>query len=387
MSDFFANFQSTKEDHVHEEKVIHLDRKILSQHEMLVPEKTTANESAPNKVLEENFLRKSKLLDEGIGEQNRCPADRISGKRLSRILLEEDFLESFEDSNLPCTQFRKLKLRSRTKHSVGTVQLQKDGEILVKTDGDKCITYLENRKFESSEAKRSTEAEKAERIEKLFLRHGNGNRGIKSQDVYTDLTWSSTPPVKGKQKSSCNELQRKEKAVQRKAQKKSEQLKMVVNNLVSAISFSFQNALALKQQHGQQIDKSFLTFFLRRELRKMFLIKELIKELETVAGRFKFHYDDSKNISETVESLYSLMGQDLKNPDEQKIREINTGENRNCFRVITAFVIAGCVAVVFSLIVAFIANSSAVIPAIIVFIFTALVSFHMFRQIKSGIKS
>lgn len=370
---FIEKFQpNVKKDHIHEEKVVHFDGKVLSQRAILTraSERTAANEPTSNNVLKEDLLCQSKILDEGTEELNLCSTDKIRGKSVSRRILEEDFLERYADQRLPSTQFRALKFQGRTtKHSVGTRPLQRNNEMLEKTDEGKIVSCLRDRKFEaSSEDKFSTEAE---RMEKSFFKHERGNRDMKSQDVYGNLSWSPSPPVLNKRKGSGTV---KKEPAQQKVEKNNKQLKMVVNNLVSAVSYSFQNALALKQQQCQEIDKSFLTFFLRREARKMFLIKELIKQLDAITASFKSCEPDLKDISETVESLHSLMCQDLKDPNEE---EISSGGDRNYLQFITTFAIIVCVMIAFGSALAFIGNWSDLIALIIL----VLMFFLMIRQL------
>lgn len=355
---FIAKFRD-----LHEEKVVHYEGNAISMR---------ANEPTSSEVLDGDFLRESNILNKGTVKLSRYSTDKVSSKGVSRRILHEDFLERYGDQSQPSTQFRAFKIQCRTKHSVGTRPVQRNDEMLVKTNEDKIAPCLKDREFELSSDKRSTEAE---RIEKLFFRRERGNRDMKSKDVYGNLSWSSSPPITSKRKSSGGE--KKEKTEQRKVQKNNEQLKIVVNNLVTAISYTFQNALALKQQQGEKIDKSFLTFFLRREARKMFLVKELIKELDAITDGFKCYKDDLKDGRETAESLHSLMCQDLKDPDDEGLEfkkvSSGSGKNRNYFRFILAFAITSCMMAVLGLAVVFKGNWF----DIVAFIFLALVTFHM----------
>ena len=143
---------------------------------------------------------------------------------------------------------------------------------------------------------------------------------------------------------------------------------MIVNNLATAVSYSFQNALSLQEQQSQGIDKSFLTIFLRREVKKMYLIKELIEELEAITNRFKFNEDDFKDISENVERLHSLMLKDLKDISSKG----NPHENREYYPGFFAvFAIIGRIMAVIGLAVVFLGKWS----GLLVFIFLVLVLF------------
>ncbi|KAL9973068.1 hypothetical protein ACROYT_G019477 [Oculina patagonica] len=317
-------FIGRKNDHIHEEKVVDFDGNVVSQRAILMQasEQTAANEPTLSEVLKEDFLHKSRNFKGRTDQLNLCSTGRekISSKNVSRRILEDDFLERYTDESVPSTQFRAFNFQGRTtKHSVGTRPLLRNHKMPEKTDEANIASCLKNRKFEvSSEEERSAEAE---RMDKMYSRLERGDRDMKSQDFKKNLLWSSSPPVLNNRNG--NGAEKNEKHTQRKVEKDSKQLKIVVNNLVSAISYSFQNALALKQQQRQEIDKSFLTFFLRREARKMFLIKELIKQLDANAASFKFYEQDLKDISETAESLHSLMCQDLKDPNEEEIKEIS----------------------------------------------------------------
>ena len=186
----------------------------------------------------------------------------------------------------------------------------------------------------------------------LLFRSELANKETKSQRNRSEirkLSWSLSPPAKNKKDRGTD---KNEKAVQQNMETNNEKLKMIVNNLATAVSYSFHNALALRDQKNQVIDKSSLTFFLRREVRKMCLIKELIEELQaiTTCSRFKFHVDDFKDISETVESLHSLMREDLNAPSSDEIPH----ENRKYYpSFIAVFAIIGRIIAVIGLTVVF----------------------------------
>lgn len=368
---FAANLQSRKKGHIHEEKVIHLDGNVVSRNakSMRASEQFTASESASRKAkAEEDVLHKSRFLN--INKRikldlNSCSAHEISSiKGVTARIMEDDFLEHYVDQDLThkCGALKKEgQFLGRRKHSSATRQTHRNDEMLVKTEEAK-IASTKTRRSSSSESKHSMEGERKER---LLFRNERGNRSTKSQDACSDLSSSLTPPVKSKRK--CEAEKTKEKIAQRKMKKNNERLKMIVNNFITAVSYSFQNGLALKEQPNQEIDKSFLTFFLRREVRKMYLIKELTKELETITTSCKSNENNFKDISETAESLHSLMSQDLMDRDGEVIIE----ENFRHLRFIR-FAILGCICMaVFALVVGFIGDWF----SLVAFIFVALVSF------------
>ena len=136
------------------------------------------------------------------------------------------------------------------------------------------IASLATQNFHPTEGKHSTEVESTGKL--LLFRSELGNKETKSQRNRSEnrkLSSSLPRPSKNKKDSGTD---KNEKAVQQNIETNNEKLKMIVNNLATAVSYSFRNALALRDQKKQVIDKSSLTFFLRREVRKMCLIKELI---------------------------------------------------------------------------------------------------------------
>lgn len=371
---FISNFNSTKKDHIHEEKVLYFTGNVASQHKTSTQklEQSVANEPTSSKVLKEDFFRPSKVLDEGEEGLNRYLSNEISSKGVSRRILDDQLFEHDVNQNLPLTTFQALKFQGKTNRFMGPRSTQRNDEMLVKT-GEVKIASLMTQKFHSAEGKRSTEAERMDKL--LLFRSERGNKGMKYQRNHSeisDLSLTVLSPARNKRKDSGTE--KKEKAAQQQMEKNNEQLKMIVNNLATAISYSFQNALALQELHSQEIDKSFLKFFLRREVRKMFLIKELIKELDAFSYRFKFHENDFKDICETVESLHSLMCHDLKGPCSE---EIPHEDGKYYLRFITAFAIIGCIMAAIGLTVIFLGKWS----GLVVFIFLVLVFFLMIRHL------
>ena len=282
--------------------------------------------------------------------------------------MKDKLLEHSVTQNLLSTAFQALKFQGRTKPFVGPRSAQRDDGILLKTGKIK-IAWLTTQNFHSAEGKQSTELERIDKL--LLLRSELGNKDTKSQrnrSEISELSWSLPLPARNKKKG-C-ETDKNDKAAQQNMATNNKKLKMIVNNLAKAVSYSFRNALALRDQKNHVIDKSFLTFLLRREVRKMCLIKELIEELKaiTTCSRFKFHEDDFKDISETVQSLHSLMQEDLKHLFSEEIPH----ENRKCFPVFTAvFAIIGRIIAVLGLAVVFLGKWSGPL----VFILLALVLF------------
>ena len=365
-----SNFKSTKKDHILEEKVLHFIGHDVSQHEISTKksEQSIANEPTLSKVVKEDFFPSSKVLDEGEEGLDKSLTNEIDSKDVSRRILKDKLLEHSVTQNLLSTAFQALKFQGRTKPFVGPRSAQRDDGILLKTGKIK-IAWLTTQNFHSAEGKQSTELERIDKL--LLLRSELGNKDTKSQrnrSEISELSWSLPLPARNKKKG-C-ETDKNDKAAQQNMATNNKKLKMIVNNLAKAVSYSFRNALALRDQKNHVIDKSFLTFLLRREVRKMCLIKELIEELKaiTTCSRFKFHEDDFKDISETVQSLHSLMQEDLKHLFSEEIPH----ENRKCFPVFTAvFAIIGRIIAVLGLAVVFLGKWSGPL----VFILLALVLF------------
>lgn len=371
--DCISNFKSTKKDHIFEEKVLQFTGHRVSQHEISTQKlgKSVANEPTSSKVVEEDFLRSSKALYEGEEGLDKYLANEIGRKDVSRRILEDELFEHKATRNLPLTAFQALKLQGRSKHFVEPRSTQsRNDEILLKTGKVKTAS-LSTHNFLSAVGKHSTELET---MNKLLLFRSRGDLANKetisqrNRSEIRELSWSLPPPARNKKKDSGTD--RNEKAAQQNLETNNEKLKVIVNNLATAVSYSFQNALALQDQKNQVIDKSFLTFFLRREVRKMCLIRELIEELKaiTTCSRFKFPEGEFKDISETVESLHSLMREHLKNPSSEEI----PSENRNYYPgFIAVFAIIARIIAVIGLTVVFLGKWS----GLLLFIFLVSVLF------------
>ena len=372
--DRISNFKSTtKKDHIHEEKVLHFTDRVVS-HETSTQksEQSVVSEPTSSKVVKEGLIRSSKVLDEGKEELDRYLANEINSKRVSRRIVEDEVFEHNNNQSLPLTAFQALKFQGRTKHFVGSRSIRKNDDKPLKTSEVK-IASLASQNFHLAESKRSTEAKRTDKL--LLLQSERGNKGTKLQPNRSEISdlSSLSLPLPARNKKKISGAKENEKATQRNMEKNNEKLKMIVNNLVSAVSYSFQNALALQEQRSQEIDNSFLAFFLRREVRKMYLIKELIEELKAITIRFKFHEVDFKDISETVESLHCLMRKDLKDPSSEEIPQ----ENRKYYPgVIALLAITGRIMAVIGLAVAFFDKWS----GLLAFIFFVLMFFLVIRH-------
>lgn len=378
--DCISNFKSTKKDHILEEKVLQFTGHRVSQHEISTQKlgKSVANEPPSSKVVEEDFLRSSKALCEGEEGLDKYLANEIGRKDESRRILEDELFEHKASRNLPLTAFQALKFQGRSKHFVEPRSTQRKDKILL-TTGKVTTASLTTQNFLSAVGKHSTELET---MDKLLLFRSRGDLANKetisqrNRSEIRELSWSLPPPARNKKKDSG--LDRNEKAAQQNLETNNEKLKVIVNNLATAVSYSFQNAIALQDQKNQVIDKSFLTFFLRREVRKMCLIRELIEELKaiTTCSRFKFPEGEFKDISETVESLHSLMREHLKKPSSEEIPR----ENRNYYPgFIAVFAIIARIIAVIGLAVVFLGKWS----GLLLFIFLVSV---LFLVIKPFVK-
>lgn len=262
--DCISNFKSTKKDHIFEEKVLQFTGHRVSQHEISTQKlgKSVANEPTSSKVVEEDFLRSSKALYEGEEGLDKYLANEIGRKDVSRRILEDELFEHKATRNLPLTAFQALKLQGRSKHFVEPRSTQsRNDEILLKTGKVKTAS-LSTHNFLSAVGKHSTELET---MDKLLLFRSRGDLANKetisqrNRSEIRELSWSLPPPARNKKKDSGTD--RNEKAAQQNLETNNEKLKVIVNNLATAVSYSFQNALALQDQKNQVIDKSFLTFF------------------------------------------------------------------------------------------------------------------------------
>lgn len=364
--DCTSNFKSTKEDHIHEEKVLHFTGYVTSQPESSTQKSNqpAANKPTSSKVVKEDFFRSSKVLDEEEEGLDKYLANEISIKDESKRILDDELFEHANQS-LPLTAAQALKFQGRAKHFFGPRPTQRNDGMLVKT-GKVQITSL------NTQGKHSIEAERKDNL--LLFRNALGNKEMESQrnrSEISDLSLSLPLPARNKKKGSRTE--KKGKTTQQNMEKNNEKLKMIVNNLATAVLYSFQNAFALQEQQSQEVDKSFLKLLLRREVKKMYLIKELIEELEAITSRFKFHEDDFKDISENVESLHSLMRKDLKDLSSEEIQH----ENRKYYPgFIAVFAIIGRIMAVIGLAVLLLGKWS----GLLVFIFLVLVLFLVIRH-------
>ena len=372
--DCISNFKSTKKGHILEEKVLQFTgHHQVSQHEISTQksEKSVVNEPTSSKVVKEDFFRSSKVLDEGEEGLEKCSANEIgTDKDVSGRILEDELFERNATQNLPLTGFQALKFQGRKKHFVAPRQTRRNDEIYLKT-GKAEVAPQTTQNFLSAEGKHSTELGTMGKL--LLFRGDLGNKDKTSQrkrSEISELSWSLAPPAGNKKKGSGTD--KNEKAAQQNLEMNNEKFKMIVKNLANAVSYSFQNALALRSRGSQVIDQSFLTFVLKREVRKMCLIKELIEELQAITCRFEFHQDGFKDISETVESLHSLMREDLKDPSREEIPH----ENRKYYPgFISVFAIIARIIAVIGLAVAFLGKWS----GLFVFIFLVTVLFLVIR--------
>ena len=361
---FTTNYQTRNKDQMDEEKVIHFDDNVIPQHAEIseistqASQRSTRSEFISSKA-KKDFLRKSKILGDGTKELDHNLVPEIGIKGVTTRSSEEDVFEDCVDHNVAtCIT------RFPTLGNEGNFKAKRNQELLVKVHAAK-LASIKTQKFDSAEDKRFMEVGQ---MNKLLFRNERGNRRVKlRRDVCGNLFLSSTSSqaARGKRKSGA---ENKENLTQQKAKKGSEQLKRIINNLVIAVSYSFQNAHALKQQLGKETDNSFLTFCLRRELRKMFLINELIKELEMIMPNLKGNEDDLKEIGETVESLQCLMRHDLKESEEHTQIAVEDPKN---LRLIAVFVIIACAVSVFSLVMVSVGHLS----GLGTFIFMSLVLF------------
>ena len=359
--------------HILEEKVLLFTGNVVSQHESSTQKSeqfAIANEPTSSKaVLEEDSFHSSEVFDEGEEELNKYLANEISSKGVSRRILEDELLERNINQNLPMTVLKARKFQDRTRSS------QRNDEMVVKT-GQVKTTSMTPQDFHSAKGKRSTEVEKKDKLFLCRSELGNTDKETESQRNHSDISVSSfsspAPPARGKKKGSGTE--KKEKTAQQNTENKNEKLKMILNNLVTEVSYSFQNALTLQEQHSQVINKSFLTFGLRREVRKVLLIKELIEEMETVTCRYQCHEEDFKDISETIESLHSSMREDLKDSWSE---EIHHESQKYYLRFITVFSIIGCIMAAVGLTAASLEKWS----GLVLFIFLVLVLFLVIKYL------
>ena len=304
------------------------------------------------------------VLDEGKEGLDNYLANEITSKGVSTRILDDEPFEYINQS-LPLTTLQTFNFQGNAKNFFGPRSSQKKDEVLVKT-GEVKIPSLYTRGKDSIEAERNGNL--------MLFRSELGIKDRESRrnrSEISDLYLSSPPPARSKKKDSRTE--KKEKTAHQNIKKNNEKLKMIVNNLATAVSYSFQNALSLQEQQSQGIDKSFLTIFLRREVKKMYLIKELIEELEAITNRFKFNEDDFKDISENVERLHSLMLKDLKDISSKEIPHENRKHYPGFFAV---FAIIGRIMAVIGLAVVFLGKWS----GLLVFIFLVLVLFLVISQ-------
>ena len=366
--DCISNYKSTKKDHILEEKVLQFTGQHVSQHE--ISTQKSEKSLASSKVVKEDFFRSSNVLDEGKEGLDKYLANEIGNKDVSGRTLEDELFERNVTQNLPLTGFQALKFQGRKKHFVAPRQTRRNDEIYLKT-GKVKVAPQTTQNFLSAEGKHSTQLETKDKL--LLLRGGLGNKETISQrnrSEISELSWSLPPPARNKKKDS--ETDKNEKATQQNLEMNNEKFKMIVKNLANAVSYSFQNVLALRSRESQVIDKSFLTFVLKREVKKMCLIKELIEELQAITCRFEFHQDGFKDISETVESLHSLMREDLKDSSREKIQH----ENRKYYPgFISVFAIIARIIAVIGLAVVFLGKWS----GLFVFIFLVSVLFLVIR--------
>jgi len=360
--DYISNFESRiKEDHIYEEKVFHFTSQPDSSTQK--SERSVANEPTSSKVVKEDLPRSSKVLDEGKDGLDQYFANEISSRGVPTRILDDEPFECTNQS-LPLTAFQAFTFQGRAKHFFGPRSTQRKDEMFVKTGEDKIASV-------NNQGKHSLEAQRKDHL--LLFRSELGNNKMELQrnrSKISDLSFFSLPPARNKKNDSGKE--KKEKATQQNMEKNNAKFKMIVNNLATAVSYSFQNALALHEQQSQGLDQSILTFFLRREVKKMYLIKELIAELEAITIRFKFH-EDFTDISETVESLHSLMRKDVKDFSSKEIPL----ENRKCYPgFIAVLAIIVRIMGVIGLTVAFLGKWS----GLLVFIFLVLALFLVIRH-------
>lgn len=201
--DCISNFKSTKEDHIHEEKVLHFTDYVTSQPESSTQksDQPAANKPTSSKVVKEDFFRSSKVLDEEEG-LDKYLANKISIKDESKRILDDELFEHANQS-LPLTAAQALKFQGRAKHFFGPRPTQRNDGMLVKT-GKVQITSL------NTQGKHSIEAERKDNL--LLFRNALGNKEMESQrnrSEISDLSLSLPLPLETKRKVA--ERKRREK--------------------------------------------------------------------------------------------------------------------------------------------------------------------------------
>ena len=153
--DCISNFESTKEDHIHEEKVLHFTDYDTSQLESSTQksEQSVANEPTSSKVVKEDLLGLSMVLDEGNEGLDDYLANEITCKGVSTRILDDEPFEYINQS-LPLTTLQAFKFQGRAKNFFGPRSSQKKDEVLVKT-GQVKIPSLYTRGKDSIEAERN----------------------------------------------------------------------------------------------------------------------------------------------------------------------------------------------------------------------------------------